>query len=382
MEWEPFRVEVAQEELDGLRERLARTRWPEGATAEGWAQGAPLEWVRDLCRYWEREYNWRRCEAALNALPQFRAVVDGLPIHVVHARSPYDGAMPLVLTNGWPGSITEYLKVIGPLTDPVAYGGDFRDAFHVICPALPGYGFSGKPDRPGWGIERIAAAWITLARGLGYERFGAAGSDWGTSVSTLMARRRPDLVAGIHLMPPIAAPGPDGPGGFTPAERKALEDLAERQATGDGYSAVHATRPQTVGYALTDSPAGLCAWIAEKWWTWSDRRDGIPFTPDELLDNVMMYWLPRAAASSARLYWESIGQVKRWFTEPDDEPVTVPAGCTVFPAELPRPSRRWAARRFADIRHWGEPERGGHFPAVERPGTFVAELRAFFRHVR
>jgi epoxide hydrolase len=372
---EPFRIAASDDDLRDLRDRLRRTRWPEPATVDGWEQGVPLPYLRELCAYWADGYDWRTTEAALNAFPQFRTVVDGLGIHFLHVRSPHPDALPLVLTHGWPGSIVEFRRVIGPLTRPP----DPRDAFDVVCPSLPGYGFSDKPDAPGWGVERIADAWIALMGLLGYARYGAAGSDWGTSVSTLIGRRDPDHVAGIHLVPPLVPPDPATYGSLTGRERDALDALERRRAD-DGYSLEQATRPQTVGYGLVDSPVALCAWLVEKFHTWTDPAS--PLTRDDLLDNVMLYWLPGTGASAARLYWESIALVKSWFDAEVADVVTVPAGCTVFPHENPRPSRRWAQRRFTDIRYWSEPTRGGHFAAFEQPDLFVDEVRAFFRLVR
>jgi epoxide hydrolase len=379
-----FRLEVPEEDLDDLRDRLQRARWPERETVPDWSQGVPLAYLQDLCRYWAEEYDWRRAEARLNALAQFRTTLDGLSIHFLHVRSPSPDALPLVLTHGWPGSIVEFLDVIGPLSDPVAHGGDPADAFHVICPSLPGYGFTDKPAAPGWGIERIADAWIGLMDRLGYARYGAVGGDWGTSVSTCIARQAPERVAGIHLLPPLAPPDPETLDDLSDRERAALAAL-ERSAEWDsGYSTEHATRPQTIGYALADSPVALCAWIVEKFWAWTDGG-GDPegaLSRDQLLDNLMLYWLPATGASSARLYWESIRKVNEWISGTVDDVITAPTGCSIFAHELQRPSRRWAERRFPNIRHWNELDRGGHFAAFEQPELFVDELRAFFRLVR
>ncbi|GAA5147789.1 epoxide hydrolase [Pseudonocardia eucalypti] len=379
-----YRIEVPEADLVDLRRRLAATRWPDAQTVPDWSQGVPLGYLRELCDYWERGYDWRACEARLNAIPQLRIPVDGLGIHLLHARSPHPDALPLVLTHGWPGSVVEFLKVIGPLTDPAAHGGDPADAFHVVCPSLPGYGFSDQPGRTGWGIRRIAAAWAELMARLGYHRYGAQGGDWGTSVTTCLAELDAGHLAGIHLTPPLAAPDPSTYDDLTEAERATLEALEHAQRWEDGYSVQQATRPQTLGYGLVDSPAGLCGWIVEKLRAWSDCG-GDPetvFTRDEMLDNVTLYWLTGTAASSARLYWESIREVQSWFTSATPDPVDVPTGCAVFPKELPRPSRRWAQRRFPDIRRWSEPARGGHFAAFEQPEIFVDEVRAFFRLVR
>jgi len=344
----------------------------------------PLGYVRELCRYWADDYDWAERQRRLNALPQFRTEIGGFGIHFVHVRSPHPAAVPLVMTHGWPGSVAEFVKVIGPLTDPVAHGGDAGDAFHVVCPSLPGYGFSDKPAAPGWGIERIADAWTLLMERLGYARFAAQGSDWGTSVSTCIGQRAPERVVGLHLVPPLAPPDPATFGDLTDRERSALDAAGRAAPEESGYSAEHATRPQTIGYALADSPAALCAWITEKFWAWTDHDGDLEtvISRDELVDNLMLYWLPRAGASSARLYWESIRRVNDWISGAVTDTVSVPVGCSVFPQELQRPSRRWAERRFTDIRYWGEPARGGHFAALEQPALFVAEVRRCFRALR
>ncbi len=379
-----FRIEVADAELEDLQARLRQTRWPEPETVEDWSQGVPLAYLQELCGYWANGYDWRATERRLNALPQFGTVIDGIRIHFLEVRSPHADALPLVITHGWPGSIIEFLKVLGPLTDPTAHGGAATDAFHVVCPSLPGYGFSDKPARPGWGVERIAAAWAVLMARLGYERYGAQGSDWGTSISASIGQQDPGHVAGIHVTPPLAPPDPATFDDLTERERAALASLAHSAEWDSGYSREHATRPQTIGYALLDSPAALCAWIIEKFWAWTDcdgRLENV-LTRDELLDNLMLYWLPGTGASSARLYWESSRLVDEWISGPTSDTVDVPTGCSIFPKELQRPSRRWAEKRFLDIRYWGEPDRGGHFAAFEQPELFVDELRAFFRLVR
>jgi len=312
--------------------------------------------------------------------PEFQTEIDGLSIVFAHVRSPRPDALPLILTHGWPGSVVEFAKVIGPLANP-----DHGDhAFHVVCPSLPGYGFSGQPDQAGWDVERIARAWAELMARLGYSRYGAAGSDWGTSISTLLGQQDRAHVAGVHLIPPLAGPDPATLDDLTDAERAAMASLEYSAEWDSGYSREHATRPQTVGYGLVDSPAFLAAWIVEKFWFWTDHNGSLDavLSRDDLLDNLMLYWLPGTGASAARLYWESIRQVNQWISGPATEPVSVPVGCSVFPRELQRPSRRWAEKRFTDIRYWGEPERGGHFAAFEQPALFVDELRSFFRLVR
>ncbi len=369
----PFRIDVPADELNDLRDRLRRTRWPEPEPVSDWSQGVPLEYLRDLCAYWAGGYNWRATEARLNALPQFRTEIDGLPIHFIHVRSPRRYALPLIITHGWPGSVIEFLKVLGPLSAGA-------DAFDIVCPSLPGYGFSGKPDRTGWGVERIARAWARLMARLGHQRYGAVGSDWGTSITASIGQQDPEHVVGIHLIPPLAGPDPDKPGDLPPAERAELDRLRHFAEWESGYSMEHATKPQTIGYGLVDSPALLCAWIVEKFRSWTDPESVL--TRDDLLDNVMMYWLPGTGASSARLYWESIRQVNAWLAGASTDTVDVPAGCSVFPHELQRPSRRWAERRFTDVRYWNEPPKGGHFAAFEQPELFVDEVRSFFRLVR
>ena len=375
---QPFHLDVPERELDDLRERLARTRWPECETVGDWAQGIPLAYVQDLCGYWAETYDWRRAEAALNAVGQFTTEIDGLGIHFLHARSPHDGALPLLLTHGWPGSVVEFLKVIGPLVDPPAHGGDAADAFHVVCPSLPGYGFSDKPAAAGWGVPRIADAWAELMRRLGYERYGAQGGDWGAVVTMRLGVVDAAHLAGIHLNMAVVGKGAIAAGGEpTAQERAALEAIAEFRATGAGYSKQQSTRPQTLGYGLVDSPAAQCAWIVEKFWAWTDCA-GDPenvLTRDEMLDNVMLHWLPATGASSARLYWESSG------ARPE-EPIDVPAGFSVFPKEIFPVSRRWLEHRLRDLRHYHVLDRGGHFAAFEQPAVFADELRTFFRTVR
>ena len=380
----PFEIEAGDDVLADLRARLRRTRWPEPATAGGWVQGVPLAELRELCAYWADGYDWRASEARLNRMPQFRTTLDGLGIHFVHAPSPHPDAVPLVLTHGWPGLVVEFTKVIGPLTDPVAHGGAATDAFHVVCPSLPGYGFSDRPAGRGWTVERTADAWARLMERLGYARFVAAGHDWGTSISTSIAQQHPRKVIGIHLMPPLVAPDPATFDGLTDAEEAALRDLAASGESGDGYSHEQSTKPQTIGYGLVDSPAALAAWIIEKFQAWTDC-DGDLFsvlTRDEVLDNLMLYWLPGTGASAARLYWESFRAVQAVFRSGAPDVVRVPTACSIFPRENPRPSRRWAQKRFTDIRYWGEPARGGHFAAFEQPELFVAELRAGLRALR
>ncbi len=373
----PYRIEIPDSDLEDLKQRLTRTRWPDRETPEDWSQGIPLAYVQEVVRYWASGYDWRRCENRVNGFAQFKTTLDGLGIHFLHVRSPQRDALPLVMTHGWPGSIIEFMKVIEPLTDPAAHGGDAADAFHVICPSLPGYGFSDKPTETGWGTQRIARAWAELMDRLGYGRYVAQGGDWGAMVTTEIALADPEHCAGIHLNMPIVWPDPETMNDLTPLEQSALAALQHYQDWDSGYSKQQSTRPQTLGYGLADSPAGQAAWILEKFWAWTDS-DGHPenvLTRDELLDNVMFYWLPGAGASSARLYWESFNKVQF-------DPIDSPAGCSIFPKEIFRCSRRWAEKRFTRLVYWNELEKGGHFAAFEQPAAFVEELRNCFRQMR
>jgi pimeloyl-ACP methyl ester carboxylesterase len=363
---DPFRIQASDAQLEDLERRLRSTRWPDAETVDDWSQGIPLAYVQEVCAYWAEKYDWREREARLNDFAQWRTEVDGCDVHFVHVQSRHENALPLVITHGWPGSIVEFQKVIGPLSDPTAHGGDASDAFHVVCPSLPGYGFSGKPTRSGWGIERIADAWGRLMQRLGYERYVAQGGDWGAMVTTSIGVRDPDHCAGIHLNMPIALPDPETLGDLSEREKSAMASIEHYQQWDSGYSKQQSTRPQTLGYGLVDSPAAQAAWILEKFWSWTDC-DGHPenvLGRDELLDNVMLYWLPATGASSARLYWES-------FNNPPLAQVEVPVGCSIFPHEIFRTSKRWAEKRFGTLLHWNELERGGHFAAFEQPATFV-----------
>ncbi|MEQ3554190.1 epoxide hydrolase family protein [Pseudonocardia nematodicida] len=373
-----FRIEIPDAELDDLRDRLARTRWPSPATVDGWDQGVPLDYARDLCEYWRTRYDWRRAEAEINAWPQFRTGLDGggddaVEVHVLHARSRHPGATPLLLTHGWPGSLVEFLDVLPALTDPP----EGADAFHVVVPTLPGYGFSGTPTVPGWGIERIAVAWAQLMDRLGYERFAAAGGDWGSVITSALGTAAPEMLVGIHLTMPTA-PRPEDDPPLTAQEKADIRFAKEFDRYGGGYSAEQSTRPQTIGYGLADSPAGQCTWIVEKFWDWTDCA-GSPenvISRDRLLDNVMQYWLGGAGASSARLYWESFGRRRR-----SDE-VPVPTGVAQFPQEMLKLPRVWLERRYTDLRRFSRFDVGGHFASLEQPDIYVDELREFFRPLR
>jgi pimeloyl-ACP methyl ester carboxylesterase len=369
-------VEFEDEQVEDLRGRLARTRWPEDEPVADWSQGVPAAYLRELCDYWASEYDFGRLADRLGAWPGFRTEIDGLGVHFIHARSPHPEAIPLLVTHGWPGSVVEFLKVIGPLVDPPAHGGDAADAFHVVCPSLPGYGFSDRPAQTGWGIRHTAAAWAELMARLGYERYVAQGGDWGSSVTIALAAAAPEHVAAIHLN--FAVASQEAVGEPTAEEAEGIERLTQFAATGNGYAIEQSTKPQTVGYGLVDSPAGQCAWIVEKFAAWSDC-DGHPensFTRDELLDNVTLYWLTATAASSARLYWESF---RPEFTTPKLPQITVPAAYTRFPEEIVLLSERLVRTRFPDLRYYNRAERGGHFAAFEVPELYVAEVRAGIR---
>ncbi|OBF11416.1 epoxide hydrolase family protein [Mycobacterium sp. ACS4331] len=372
----PFRIDVPDSALDDLRDRLHRTRWPEAECVDDWSQGIPLSYTTELVKYWADQYDWRSRESALNRFDHFKTEIDDLDIHFIHQRSPHEDALPLLITHGWPGSIVEFHKVIEPLTNPTAFGGRPEDAFHVVCPSLPGYGFSGKPTHTGWNVEHIAVAWETLMQRLGYPRYGAQGGDWGAAVTTQIGRNEGGCI-GIHLNMPIAGPPKDHSGKFTAEEQAALAAAAEHRRWGTGYSTQQSTRPQTLGYGLTDSPVGQLAWIVEKFWAWTDC-EGHPenvLTRDELLDNVMVYWLTATATSSARLYWESF---RRFGT---GDRVEIPTGMAEFPKEILRAPRSWCEASY-HITHWTTMPRGGHFAAFEQPDLFVEDVRTFFATLR
>ena len=341
---------------------------------DDWSQGIPLSYTRELAAYWANDYDWRSREAALNRFDQFSTEIDGLDIHFIHQRSPHEGAFPLVMTHGWPGSIVEFHKVIEPLTNPPS--GRTEDAFHVVCPSLPGYGFSGKPTHTGWGVEKIAEAWETVMLRLGYDRYGAQGGDWGSAATTQIGRNGGHC-AGIHLNMAIGRPTKESLANPTEEEKRALAALAEHRNTGTGYSKQQSTRPQTLGYGLADSPVGQMAWIVEKFWAWSDCG-GHPekaFSRDELLDNVMVYWVTNTGASSARLYWQSF---RSWGNM---DRVELPTGIAAFPAEVLSAPRSWCEPVY-NITHWTDMPRGGHFAAFEQPELFVDDVRTFFATVR
>ncbi|MEZ5501442.1 MAG: epoxide hydrolase [Halioglobus sp.] len=377
----PFKAAIPAAALEDLQQRLANTRWPEQETCQGWDQGIPLEYTRELADYWATQYDWRRFETKLNSWSQYLCPIDGVDIHFIHQRSPHENALPLIISHGWPGSIVEFHKVIDALTNPTAHGGGPADAFHVVAPCLPGYGFSGKPTTSGTSVEKIGHMWGQLMARLGYSRYVAQGGDWGSMITQSMGMTETQHCAGIHINMPIVAPDPDTMGDLTEREQAALVDMGAYVEKGSGYSKQQSTYPQTLGYGLADSPVGQMAWVVEKFYMWTDcERNGTRHPEnilgrDELLDNVMMYWLNNAGASSARLYWES-------FNSPNMDPISMPVGCSIFPKEIFRCSRRWAEKRFSNLIHWNELERGGHFAALEQPELFVKELRDCFSALR
>jgi len=370
-----FRLAVPAGALDDLRARLAATRWPEKETVGDWSQGVPLAKMKALADYWRSGYDMRRLERRLNAVAQYRTQIDGLGIHFLHVRSKHPKALPIILTHGWPGSVVEFLKVVGPLTDPTAHGGKADDAFHVVVPSLPGYGFSDKPAERGWGLPRIAKAWAVLMKRLGYGSFVAQGGDWGAGVTTWMAKQHVEGLKAVHLNLPILFP-PPLEGQPSAEEKAALAKLAAFGESGSAYARIQGTRPQTIGYSLADSPVGQAAWIYEKLVQWADPNDAPPLSRDEMLDNIMLYWLSNSGASSARLYFESFA------TDFSRQQLDIPVGVSVFPGELYRPLKIWAERTYTKLFYWNEVPRGGHFAAFEQPGIFVAELRKSFAQLR
>jgi pimeloyl-ACP methyl ester carboxylesterase len=383
----PFRVNVPEEQLVDLRRRIAATRWPDKETVTDRSQGNQLAKLQDIVRYWGADYNWRKVEARLNALPMFMTEIDGVDIHFIQVKSRHPNALPVIITHGWPGSVIEQLKVIEPLTNPTAHGGQAEDAFDVVIPSMPGYGFSGKPTGTGWNPERIARAWAELMKRLGYTRYVAQGGDWGSPVSSAMARQAPAGLLGIHInlpatIPPeiaavLAAGGP-APAGLSEKERAAFDSLDTFYKKYRAYGAVMGTRPQMIGYALTDSPVGLAAWIY-------DYNNGEPerlLDRDDVLDDITLYWLTNTATSAARLYWETSGQSVLLAAAQMTAEISLPVAITVFPQEVYRAPETWARRAYRNLIYFHEVDKGGHFAAWEEPELFSAELRAAFRSLR
>jgi len=383
----PFHVHIPETDLAELRRRVQATRWPERETVPDRSQGAQLEKIQELVRYWGKEYDWRKAEAKLNSVPQFVTQIDGLDIHFIHVPSRHEDALPLIMTHGWPGSVFELLKIVEPLTDPTAHGGRIEDAFDVVIPSMPGYGFSEKPTSTGWDPARIGRAWAELMRRLGYDRYVSQGGDWGSVISDALAAQAPAGLLGIHVNMPATVPpeiakllaaGDPAPAELSPAEKTAFDGMAKLYKDGSGYAGMMVTRPQTLGYGLTDSPVGLAAWFYDKFadWTFSGGDPERSLSKDEMLDDISLYWFTNTAASAARLYWENNANN---FNAVD---VSVPAAITVFPGEIYRAPRSWAERAYHNLIYYNEVDKGGHFAAWEEPELFAAELRAAFRSLR
>jgi pimeloyl-ACP methyl ester carboxylesterase len=380
----PFTIDIPQADLDDLRCRLAATRWASQLPGPGWSRGVPQEYIRELAEYWETGYDWRAVEAELNSFPQFITEIDGTDVHFLHVRSPEPDAVPVILTHGWPGSFAEFTKVIGPLTNPRAYGADPANAFHLVIPTIPGFGFSGPTPEPGWGAIRVAFAWAELMRRLGYDSYVPQGGDLGAWISLILAGVDMPHVRGVHTNF-LVTPPPGDPSGFAglgEADMSRLSLLGRFVAEGSGYMKVHSTRPQTLAYGLTDSPAGQLAWALEKFYEWSDS-DKTPedaLDRDQILTNVMLYWLTGTAGSSANFYYEMADMLPTAPTPPAPQPpLPVPLGVAVYPADSALPIRRFADPQFPNIVHWQEHDRGGHFAAMEQPELFVSDLREFAR---
>jgi pimeloyl-ACP methyl ester carboxylesterase len=392
----PFKVQVPQAALSDLRRRVAATRWPDKETVTDQSQGVQLAKLQELVRYWGTDYSWRKAEAKVNALPQFVTTIDGVDIHFIHVRSRYPNALPLIMTHGWPGSVFEFLKVIGPLTDPTAYGGRPEDAFDVVIPSIPGYGFSGKPTSTGWDPDHIAQVWAELMKRLGYTRYVAQGGDWGAPITSAMARQAPAGLLGIHLNLPAALPpevgavlasGGPAPAGLSEKERAVFDTLMTYAKKGNSaYFVMMTARPQTVGYGATDSPAGLAAWILVHpgfaQWTYGADPAKSP-TKDEVLDDITLYWLTNSATSAGRLYWENgaRGSVISAAAQKTAE-ISLPVAITVFPEDVYRPPETWARRAYRNLIYFHEVDKGGHFAAWEQPQLFAEEIRAAFRSLR
>ena len=373
----PYKIKISNEDLEDLKGRLSSTRWPEKETVEDWSQGVPLSYIKEVHDYWINEYDWRSREEYYNSFPQFITDIEGIDIHFIHIKSKHEEAQPLIMSHGWPGSIVEFHKVINSLVDPVSYGGKAEDAFHLVCPTLPGYGFSGKPTQTGTGVERIAELWDLLMNKIGYSEYFAQGGDWGSAITIAIGKQNKGSCKGLHVNMPFAPPTKEALENPSERDKIAFEGLNYYQEWGSGYSKQQSTRPQTLGYGLVDSPIGQASWIIEKFYEWTDC-DGHPeniFTKEELLDNVMFYWLTKSASSSARLYWESFGS----FGGNPEEKIEIPIGCSIFPKEISRTPRTWAEQVYSNIVYWNELEKGGHFAAFEQPQIFLNEIRKSFK---
>lgn len=375
----PFSVRLAPSIVADLRRRLASTRWPDAGTASDWSQGVPLAKAKALVDYWQRRYDMTRIERRLNAFPQFRTNIDSLGIHFIHVKSKHRDALPMILTHGWPGSVIEFLDTIDPLVNPTAHGGVAADAFHVVIPSMPGYGFSDKPIASGWGLPRIARAWDTLMKRLGYTHYVAQGGDLGAGVASWMSKQQPQGLAAIHLnLPILFPPPPAGPSGYTAPEQAAVDQLVRYGSDLSAYAAIQGTRPQTLGYGLADSPVGQAMWIYEKFQAWTDNggdpADAIAI--DKILDDIMLYWVTDTAASAARLYKESFGKDFVRFE------LSGPVAVSIFKGDIFTPPRSWGERTYSSLAYWNELAKGGHFAAMEQPQAFVEEVRKALKPYR
>ncbi|RWI15209.1 epoxide hydrolase family protein [Mesorhizobium sp.] len=390
----PFKAQVPQAALEDLRRRIAETRWPDRETVDDQSQGIQLAKLKPLVEYWGAGYDWRKAEAKLNTLPQFMTTIDGVDIHFIHVRSKHPNALPLIMTHGWPGSVFELLKTVGPLTDPTAHGGRAEDAFDLVLPSMPGYGFSGKPTETGWGPDRIAQTWTELMKRLGYTRYVAQGGDWGSPVSSAMARQAPTGLLGIHINLPAVVPpeiaavlavGGPAPTGLTDKERAAFDALSAAAKMGNrSYATMMGTRPQTIGYAINDSPTGLAAWMLGHpgFSRWTYDNSDPEKSPDEVLDDITQYWLSNSATSAGRLYWEYGGRSVVFAAVERTHEIALPVAITVFPEETYLAPETWARRAYPNLIYFHEVDKGGHFAAWEQPELFSAELRAAFRPLR
>jgi pimeloyl-ACP methyl ester carboxylesterase len=388
----PFKVDVPQSQLDDLRKRIANTRWPDKETVKDQSQGIQLRQVQNLVRYWGTDYDWRKAEALLNALPEFVTTIDGVDIQFIHVRSKNPNALPLILTHGWPGSTFEFLKTIGPLTDPTAYGGRAEDAFDVVIPSIPGYGFSGKPTELGWGPDRTARAWDVLMKRLGYHHYVSQGGDHGSVISDALARQAPKGLLAIHLNMPATIPanlvkgifgGDAAPADLPASEKEAFQSLSTFFGRNAAYGAMMVTRPQTIGYSLSDSPAGLAAFMYEKFAQWSDS-DGNPesvLSRDEMLNDITLYWLTDTGASASRFYWENNNNNFSSDAQKTKD-IKIPVAISVFPKEIYKAPESWSKQAYPTLSYYHQVERGGHFAAWEQPQLFTDEVRAAFRSVR
>lgn len=388
----PYHISVSQEALTELRQRINATRWPDKETVGDQSQGVKLEQIQKLAAYWGTDYDWRKAETKLNSLPQFVTNIDGLDIQFIHIRSKHKNAMPLIITHGWPGSVFELLKVVGPLTDPTAYGGRAEDAFDLVLPSMPGYGFSEKPKGTGWGPDRIGKAWDVLMKRLGYKKYVSQGGDWGSVIADAMARQAPEGLLGIHVNMPATVPaeiaqalknGAPAPAGLTAKEKAAYASLNKLYTKGGGYAGMMVTRPQTLGYGLTDSPVALASFFLDKFneWTYSGGNAEKSLTKDEMLDDISLYWLTNTAASSAQLYWENNTNNFNAGEQRTAE-IKIPVAVTVFPGEIYQAPKSWTERSYKNLIYFNEVKKGGHFASWEEPQLFAEELRAAFRSLR